>query len=481
MSSGRELFDGLWRFHERQLAPEKVSAFDFAELVTYLVFLKVDDERGRRQFNRVRVVPDGLGWQSLINKEGSELEGQFRHVVQECGKLDPRPQTLIRQAIFHGAAVLKCSPARLSSLMTDIIGATTWSDQSRSDLREMYALLMGKASTGFRIASGQTLTPLPLVSAVIDCLRPTSADTLLDPACGTGSVLVEAHESMAQDQRRLEPGALAGVDFDASMCRFATMNYLLSTGLPFDSPPPVTAGNSLAQTDASAPTVIVCNPPFRSTAPVPAGRIDLWERSPSMQLNFLQHIARTLPTDGRAAVFVPDSILFGTGADRTVRIRLLQEYDVHTLLRLPTGVFAHGNVKVNVIFLDAVRRRADKTAVTDQVWIYDFRSDRHFAATQNPLLRADLDDFVECFGPGRSRTQRAATDRFRPVSYAELAAQDFNLDILWPGERVSNGTLSPREIAREIVGELSAAMDEFAVLAEELPGDPLPLSQDEVS
>ena len=113
------------------------------------------------------------------------------------------------------------------------------------DLREMYALLMGKASAGFRIASGQTLTPLPLVSAVIDCLRPTSSDIVLDPACGTGSVLVVAHESMAQDQRRLAAGALTGVDFDASMCRFATMNYLLSTGLPFDSPPPV-KGRELA-------------------------------------------------------------------------------------------------------------------------------------------------------------------------------------------------------------------------------------------
>ena len=264
------------------------------------------------------------------------------------------------------------------------------------------------------------------------------------------------------------------------MCRFATMNYLLSTGLPFDSPPPVTAGNSLAQNDTSAPTVIVCNPPFRSTAPLPAGRIDLWERSPSMQLNFLQHIARTLPIGGRAAVFVPDSILFGTGADRTVRLRLLQEYDVHTLLRLPTGVFAHGNVKVNVVFFNAVRPRSDGTAVTRQVWIYDFRSGRHFAVTQNPLLRADLDDFVESYGHGRPRTQRIVTGRFRPVSHEQLAAQDFNLDILWPGERASAGTRSPREIAQEIVDELSAAVDEFAVLAEELPDDPRPVSGDEV-
>ena len=434
MSSGRDLFNALWRFHEQQLAPEKVSSFDFAELVTYLLFLKIDDERAQRPFNKVQVIPAGLGWQSLINKTGSELEGQFRHVVQECGKLDPQPWTLIRQVIFHAAVPEpRCRPARLSSLMKDVIALTRWSDESRTDLREMYALLMGKASTGFRIASGQTLTPPPFASAVIDCLQPTSTDTVLDPACGTGSLLVAAHESMAQDQTRLRARALTGADFDPSMCRFATMNYLLSTGLPFNSPPPVKTENSLAENEKGAPTVVVCNPPFKSTAPLPEGRTDLWVRSPSMQLNFLQHIARALPVGGRAAVFVPDNILFGEGPDRTVRLRLLQEYDVHTLLRLPTGVFARGGVKVNVIFFDAVRPRTDGAPATDYMWIYDFRSGLHFAATQSPLLRVDLDDFVERYGPGRPRAERSATDRFKAVSYDQLAGRDFNVDIVLVG------------------------------------------------
>jgi len=472
MSSGWELFNELWRYHEQQLAPERVSSFDFAELVACLLFLKIDDERAQRPFNRVQVVPEGLGWQSLVSKTGNDLEEQFRHVVQECGKLDPDSQTRIRQAVFRGAASeLRCTPARLSSLMTDVIAETTWSDQSRADLREMYALLMAKASSGFRIASGQTLTPLPFASAVIDCLQPTSSDTVLDPACGTGSLLVAAHESMAQDRTRLEGDALTGVDFDASMCRFATMNYLLSTGLPFNSPPPVRAGNSLSESEKSASTVIVCNPPFRSTAPLPEGRTDLWVRSPSMQLNFLQHIARALPIGGRAAVFVPDNILFGEGPERTVRLHLFQEYDVHTLLRLPTGVFARGSVKVNVIFFDAVRPRADGAPATDQLWIYDFRSGLHFAAMQNPLLRVDLDDFVECYGAGRLRTERSATDRFKPFSYDQLAGKDFNVDILWPDDRISVELQSPKEIAQEIVDELSAALEEFTALSEELPDD----------
>lgn len=472
MGQGQDLFNELWKFHEQQLAPEKVSPFDFAELVTCLLFLKIDDERVNRPFNKVQVVPKGLGWQSLVSKTGSELEEQFRHVVQDCGKLDPDPKTLIRQTVFRSVPPeLRCTPARLSSLMKDVIAVKTWGERAHADLREMYGLLMGKASAGFRIASGQTLTPLPFASAVVECLRPVSSDKVLDPACGTGTLMVAAQESMAQDQTRLEGGALTGADFDASMCRFATMNYLLSTGLPFDSPPPVTAANSLAKKEEGAPTVVVCNPPFRSTAPLPQGRTDLWVRTPSMQLNFLQHIARALPIGGRAAVFVPDSILFAGGSERIVRQNLLQEYDVHTLLRLPTGVFARAGVKANVIFFDAVRPRPDEVPATSQVWIYDFRSGLHFAATQNPLLPVDLENFVECYAPARLRAERSVTDRFKAVSYGDLVSRDFNMDILWVSDSSSAETQSPKAIAQEIVDDLAGALEEFAVLAEELPDD----------
>ena len=153
-----------------------------------------------------------------------------------------------------------------------------------------------------------------------------------------------------------------------------------------------------------------------------------------MQLNFLQHIARSMPIGARAAVFVPDNILFVEGAEATVRRRLLKEYDVHTLLRLPTGVFARGGVKTNVIFFDAVRTRGDGSPATSQVWVYDFRSGLHFAARQRPLRRSDLEDFERCYGCGEPRANRTAPDRFRPVSYEQLADRQFNLDILWRDE-----------------------------------------------
>jgi type I restriction enzyme M protein len=472
MTDGRGLFDELWKFYEQQLSAESVSAFGFAELVTYLLFLKIDDERSDRHLNPVQVVPDGLGWSSLINKAGKVLDAQFRHVLQECGKLSSDPETLIRRAVFQDAAPPLRNPAKLSMLIKDVIGPRLWSTQPSESLAGMYTLLLEKASADFRIDSGQTLTPLPFVSAVVDCLVPTSSDTVLDPACGTGSFVAAAYEAMAVNGVRLESGAVKGLDFDVHMGRFATMNYLLRTRRPFNVPPPIKVENSLAAPYTGRPTIIVCNPPFRSTAPLPKGRADFLAVTPSMQLNFLQHIARALPIGGRAAVFVPDNILFRGGAEQTVRQWLFNHCDVHTLIRLPTGVFAQSGVKSNVLFFDRIDPRGHSIALTEKVWIYDFRTGRHYAAKQNPLRRADLDDFVQCYGSGKPRTERKATARFRPVTYAELLGRGLNVDIFWPDVEVSLAMSSPKQIAREIVDDLSAALEEFSALADELPDDP---------
>lgn len=471
MVDGRQLFDKLWTFYVQYLAPESMSTLDFAQLATYLIFLKIDDERSQRQLNPVHVMEDGLGWKTLVNRDGSLLEEQFRHVLRESGGQDSRPETLVRQAIFRAAAPdLRCTPASLHAFMTDVIDQTLWSSQSRAALRDMYALLMDAASVNFQYRSGQMLTPAPLVSAVIDCIRPGASDVVLDPACGTGSLLVAAQQSMARDATPLPTGAVIGADFDPIMCRFATMNYLLSTGERFDRPPPVEVRNSLAEPERCAPTVVVCNPPFLSTAPMPAGRTDL-SSSPSLQLNFLQHIARSLRNGARAAVFVPDNILSGAGVTATVRRKLLQEYDVHTLLRLPMGVFAR-TARTNVIFIDAVRPRGDGSPATSEVWVYDYRSGMHFAARARPLRRSDLDDFVRCYNSSEPRANRAATDKFKPVSYQQLAASQFNLDILWRDEIDAGGGASPREITFEIVDELTAVLNELQALAAELPDTP---------
>ncbi|WP_433179906.1 HsdM family class I SAM-dependent methyltransferase [Actinoallomurus sp. CA-150999] len=474
MTSGRGLFEPLWKFYDQYLSTKAFSAFDFAELVTYLLFLKLDDERGSRPAAlAVRVVPKGLGWPSLEGKAGKELEDQFNKTLTECGKSTADPRMGIRRAIFHEARSPVRNPAKLAELIKDHIGARTWSDHFTS-LPDMYGLLLDQASGNFEIKTGQTSTPVALTTAVLDCVQPKSTDTVLDPACGQGGLLLAAYDVMATEGVPFRLTAIKGADLDERMVRLATMNLLLRTGMPFTEPAPIEKKESLEAAETTLPTVVVCNPPFRSTAPEPAARRDFRAVTSKFPLSFLQHIMRALPLGGRAAVFVPDNVLNGAGSEKAVRQWLFEHCDVHTLLRLPTGVFARGVVMANVLFFDKVRVRSDGQPATKELWVYDFRTGRHFAAKENPLVRADLDDFVQCF----HADQRTPTDHFKRFSYAKLEKLDFNLNISCVSkDSVPDELLSPRQLALEIAAELRSAAEEFIALAEALPSeenDPTP-------
>jgi type I restriction enzyme M protein len=187
------------------------------------------------------------------------------------------------------------------------------------------------------------------------------------------------------------------------------------------------------------------------------------------QLNFLQHIATILDTYGRAAVVLPDNVLFEGGAGETLRRRILRDFDLHTMLRLPTGLFYANGVKANVLFFDKKPARADGQPWTEKLWVYDFRTNVHFTLRQNPLKRADLDDFVAAFAVGQPHAERVETERFRAFGYEELVARDkANLDITWlRDESLENfdDIPSPEVIAREIVEDLTAALAEFEAVA----------------
>jgi type I restriction enzyme M protein len=186
-------------------------------------------------------------------------------------------------------------------------------------------------------------------------------------------------------------------------------------------------------------------------------------------LNFVQHIKTILDMNGRAAVVLPDNVLFEGGAGETLRRRLLKEFDVHTLLRLPTGIFYAGGVKANVLFFD--KKPASETPWTNTLWVYDFRTNQHFTMKQNPLRRDHLQDFVDSYKPGK-RDQRVETERFKPFTYDELMARDkANLDIIWLKDESledAENLPAPEVIAQEIVEELQAALNEFAAIAEAL-------------
>ncbi|MDX6738703.1 N-6 DNA methylase [Actinocorallia sp. A-T 12471] len=481
MTSARSLFDSLWSFYDRELSVEGVSPLEYVEQLTYLLFLKIDDERGRRSIRRVQVVPNGLGWSSLRSQSGGELERQYAHVLEQGGKTDGISEDERTKAvIFRKAKASIRNPAKLQALISDEIGQLQWSGFLPATLGDFYRLLLHEASANFNINSGQTLTPEALVSAVIDCVRPVTTDRVFDPAGGTGSLLVAAGLAMRRDAEarrvvgedaQLAPNAVFGYDLDERLCRFATMNIVLSLGLQLNSPPPIEERNTLAARSAVEPTLIVCNPPFKTTAPRPQGRTDLIVDTNSNQLNFLQHIATALPNGGRAAVFVPDNVLFAGYADAEFRRTwLLQHCDVHTLLRLPTGIFDRPGVKSNILFFDRKPPRPDGTPATKRLDVYDFRTGRHFQSSHSPLKRSDLDDFVAWYHSDRvSVPGRPAVS----VTFDQIrTTYNWRLDIAVNDGSAATETIDPRTLAQEIADQLKAAAKAFEILAATLPATP---------
>ena len=335
-------------------------------------------------------------------------------------------------------------------------------------------------------------------TAMVDVMAPRPGLTLCDPACGTGGFLIAAHDYIAahhspldRDQwHHLNHEALHGWEIVDNAARLCVMNlYLRGIGANGDRSP-IHVGDSLAADPGERFDMVLTNPPFGKKSSVTyvteegeirresqtVVRDDFWTSTSDKQLNFVQHVKTILEINGRAAVVVPDNVLFEGGAGETVRRKLLHECDVHTLLRLPTGVFYAQGVKANVLFFD--RKPASETPWTKTLWIYDLRTNVNFTLKQNPLTRADLDEFVACYNPA-NRHERTPTwseehpeGRWRAFSYQELVARDkVNLDIFWLRDESLEETANlpdPDVLAAEIVDDLEAALEQFRAIAEDL-------------
>ena len=280
-------------------------------------------------------------------------------------------------------------------------------------------------------------------------------------------------------------GGIRGVELVEDTARLAQMNLLLHGIGRANGPELIEVHDSLAEKIEHHATLVLANPPFGRKSGFNTvdefGRVtrdddsyerdDFWVTTSNKQLNFVQHIYRLLRVGGRAAVVLPDNVLFEGGAGETIRRRLLDECDVHTLLRLPTGIFYAGGVKANVLFFDKQRARLDKPW-TSKLWVYDLRTGQHFTLRQRKLTREHLQDFIDCYLPGKPRDKRTKTERFTVFNYDELAARDkANLDISWlrdPNAEDSTNLPPPEVIAQEIVDDLQAPLNEFAAIAEAL-------------
>ncbi len=478
-----------WNF-AHVMRDDGLSYMAYTEQITFLLFLKMADEQTKPPYNRKPIVPKGYDWPSLLKKEGDDLETHYRHILEHLSA-----QTGMLGEIFKKAKPEIQNPAILRRLIADLIDKEQWSSMQADVKGDIYEGLLAKSAEESPKGAGQYFTPRQLIRAIVDVMQPTPDDTICDPACGTGGFLLAAHDSVIRhhgklldpDQKRhLRKGLVKGWELVPNTARLCIMNLYLH-GIDAD-PCPVTSGvDSLAADPGQRFSMVLTNPPFgkKSSIAIVTGegelekediayeRTDFWTATKNKQLNFLQHVKTVLKINGRCAIVVPDNVLFEGGAGETVRRKLLEQCDVHTLLRLPTGIFYAQGVKANVLFFDA--KPAREKAWTEKLWVYDLRTNMHFTLKTNPLKRADLDEFVDCFNAD-NRHKRKPTfseanpeGRWRCYTYDELAKRDkLNLDIFWLKDKSLEDAESlpePDVLAQEIADDLQTALEQFATIA----------------
>lgn len=489
MSDARQLVDKLWNFCNL-LRDDGVSTIDYTEQLTYLLFLKMSHERETRPINPEKIVPKECSWQRLLDNDGDELEVTYRHMLETLAK-----QSGTLGVIFRKAQNKIQDPAKLKKLITDFIDKENWSATGVDIKGDAYEGLLAKGAEDVKSGAGQYFTPRALISAMVDCIQPTVQDTVVDPACGTGGFLLAAYEYASRDAENLTPDEkehlrdnfVRGVELVDGTARLAAMNMILHGMGRAGGPSPIDVKDALTTDPGKRWSVVLANPPFGTKSAVTMVgedgkkvkdnleivRDDFWVTTSNKQLNFVQHIKTILDINGRAAVVLPDNVLFEGGAGETLRKRLLKEFDVHTLIRLPTGIFYAGGVKANVLFFD--KRPASDKPWTTRLWVYDFRTNQHFTLKQNSLRREHLDEFVQHYKPGRPRSERVESERFKAYAYDELIARDkANLDLIWlkDDSLVDAADLpTPDVLAREIMEELQVALSEFEAIIEALNGD----------
>jgi type I restriction enzyme M protein len=480
----------VWNY-AHVLRDQGIGYGDYVEQITYLLFLKMDQER-TELLGEPSSIPEAWRWERLAPLAGDELELRYRHTLENLS----REGGLIG-TIFRGAQNKLTDPAKLKRVVS-LIDAETWIGIGVDVKGAIYEGLLERNAAEVKSGAGQYFTPRPLIQAMVHVLDPQVGETVHDPACGTGGFLLAAYEYLKRaeapkmdrtQQRRLREATFSGVDIVDEVVRLAAMNLYLhgigaEGGGAGDSP--IRAADALAVEPNERFDVILTNPPFgkKSSYRVVGedGEMDSeredYERGDfkfttgNKQLNFMQHIMTVMASHGRAAVVLPDNVLFEAGsAGEGIRRRLLETFDFHTLLRLPTGIFYKPGVKANVLFFDKRPPRADGMPNTQALWIYDLRTNCHFTLKKNPLAVADLQDFVACYRAG-ARGQRQEAGRFRRFGVEELLARDkLNLDIFWLKDESLDDVDSlpaPDVIAAEIVENLQAALEAFQTVAEEL-------------
>lgn len=471
----------LWNYCN-VLRDDGVSYGDYVEQLTYLLFLKMADEQTKPPFNKPSSIPNGLDWQSLLKKEGDRLEVHYRHILETLGR-----EKGMLGVVFRKSQNKIQDPAKLKRLV-ELINAETWVGMDIDVKGEIYEGLLQKNAEDIKSGAGQYFTPRQLIKAMVEVMKPEPGMTICDPACGTGGFILSAHDYISKNyqldkgqKKFLKFHTFKGWDIVDNVVRLCVMNLFLH-GIGGDESPIIT-GDSLISDPGDRFNMVLTNLPFgkKSSITIVNGegkadresivyeRQDFWATTSNKQLNFLQHVKTLLKMNGKAAIVVPDNVLFEGGAGETVRRKLLHECDVHTLLRLPTGVFYAQGVKANVLFFD--RKPASEKPWTEKLWLYDLRTNKHFTLKKNPLRYDDLQDFIKCYNP-ENQHERKETERFRAFTYNELMQRDkVSLDIFWLKDESLEDSASlpdPDILAKDIAENLESALEQFSSIYERL-------------
>lgn len=415
------------------LSGQGVGFTDYITQLTYLLFLKMDDENSKT-FGENSAIPEGYRWEDLVNLKGFDLVKQYEDTLKELSKQDNLIGT-----IYTKAQNKIDKPVYLKKVIT-LINEESWLVMDGDVKGAIYESILEKNGQDKKSGAGQYFTPRALIQAMVDVTCPQIGETVCDPACGTGGFLLAAYDYMKpqsadkEKQNFLRDESLYGYDNTPLVVTLASMNlYLHGIGTKRS---PIICQDSLEK-EPSIPNgvdVILANPPFgtRPAGSVEIDRQDFYVETKNNQLNFLQHMMLMLKQGGRAAVVLPDNVLFEGGAGETIRKKLLEDFNLHTILRLPTGIFYANGVKANVLFFT-------KGTPTKDIWFFDYRTGIKHTLSTNPIHRHNLDEFVKCYNAkninARTETYNTETNpngRWRKYDVGDIIKRDkTSLDITW--------------------------------------------------
>lgn len=476
------LVQKIWSFCDT-LRDDGLGYNDYLEQLTYLLFLKMADEN-KNKYN----LPQKCNWNTLLQNKGGSLLDQYEKILKTLADSGG-----MLHNIFMGAQNKINDSAKLKKLIS-LIDEENWTSTGVDIKGEIYESLLQKNAESS--GAGQYFTPRPVIRAMVECIKPKPKETIADPSCGTGGFFLgvleyfNAKKQLSKDELKfMRFETFHGWEIERSTARLCLMNLYLHGIGDLKKTPEIQVVDSLKTNPQEKFDIVLANPPFgKSSSDIPTIdqkqaekegyflREDFWATTSNKQLAFLQHIISMLSLNGRAAVVLPDNVLFEGGAGETIRRKMLEDLSLHTILRLPTGVFYAPGVNANVLFFEK-RKKTGRQAIKD-VWFYDYRTNVHHTPKMNPLKFESLKDFVTCYNPvnisKRKETwsKRKTDGRWRKYPYAELLGREkVNMDIFWINDKnfVDVDNLpEPDILIEEIVSNIESTLQNLKAIRESI-------------